>query len=448
MSASTGRDGRRHPDRVSTAATGSFGAPAPAGTATGGTAASGPVTGGVEPLKILVADDEPAMVGVIGAILGSAGHRIIAAYDGREAMQAVRGGAPGPGSARPGDAGGRRRRRLSPDPAAGDTPIIVVSGESDLGVTVELLDAGADDYVRKPFRAAELLARTRTVVRRRRRAPARDGWIVDRSRHEVAWQGRPIPLTVTEFRLVSRLVDRLGEVVDRADLLAFAWPGVDRPDPLWLKPHMARLRSKLIAAGAPSRPDPRRRLPPRRCGARGPSPLARPIRTVTERSRAPHPSGHRTWATCNRRVADASPAQPRTRPPIRLASGWVALAPGLTIVGREDAHWSEGRMMRSRIRHGLAAAGIGTALLTILPGTVAAADGTEVNSGDTAWLLVDRPGDGHAAGAGPVLRRPGAAQERAVDDHAQLLRPGPRQRRLGRSSASAWPSGRTSTASG
>jgi DNA-binding response OmpR family regulator len=118
-------------------------------------------------------------------------------------------------------------------------------------VTVELLDAGADDYVRKPFRAAELLARTRTVVRRHRRAPSRDGWVVDRARHEATWQGRPIKLTVTEFRLVSRLVDRLGEVVDRRDLLAYAWPGVVRPDPLWLKPHMARLRSKLIAVGAP-----------------------------------------------------------------------------------------------------------------------------------------------------------------------------------------------------
>ena len=47
--------------------------------------------------------------------------------------------------------------------------------------------------------------------------------------------------------------------------------------------------------------------------------------------------------------------------------------------------------MRSRIRHGLAAAGIGTALLAILPGTVAAADGTEVNSGDTAWMLASTP---------------------------------------------------------
>jgi DNA-binding response OmpR family regulator len=210
---------------------------------------SGTTGGG--PLKILVADDEPAMVGVIGAILGGAGHRIIAAYDGREAIRRFEEEHPDLvllDLAMPGVDGADVVRRIR---ATGDTPIIVVSGESDLGVTVELLDAGADDYVRKPFRAAELLARARTVVRRRRRAPARDGWLVERSRHEISWQGRPIPLTGTEFRLVARLVDRLGEVVDRRDLLAYAWPGVDRPDPLWLKPHMARLRRKLIVAGAP-----------------------------------------------------------------------------------------------------------------------------------------------------------------------------------------------------
>ena len=204
-----------------------------------------------ESLKVLVADDEPAMVGVIGAILGGAGHRIIAAYDGREAIRRFEDEHPDLvllDLAMPGVDGADVCRRIR---AAGDTPIIVVSGESDLGVTVELLDAGADDYVRKPFRAAELLARTRSVVRRHRRAPARDGWLVDRSRHEVSWRGRPIALTVTEFRLVARLADRLGEVIERRDLLAYAWPGVHDPDPLWLKPHMARLRSKLIAAGAP-----------------------------------------------------------------------------------------------------------------------------------------------------------------------------------------------------
>ena len=231
---------------MSSAAAGPFGPPL-AGDGSGGD----PGASRGEPLKILVADDEPAMVGVIGAILGGAGHRIIAAYDGREAMRRFEDEHPDLvllDLAMPGLDGADVCRRIR---AAGDTPIIVVSGESDLGVTVELLDAGADDYVRKPFRAAELLARTRTVVRRRRRVPTRDGWLVDRGRHEVVWQGQPIRLTVTEFRLVSRLVDRLGEVVDRRDLLAYAWPGVERPDPLWLKPHMARLRSKLIAAGAP-----------------------------------------------------------------------------------------------------------------------------------------------------------------------------------------------------
>ena len=57
---------------------------------------------------------------------------------------------------------------------------------------------------------------------------------------------------MTEFRLLARLADRLGEVVDRRDLLAYAWAGVPDPDPLWLKPHMARLRAKLVAAGAPT----------------------------------------------------------------------------------------------------------------------------------------------------------------------------------------------------
>ena len=211
----------------------------------------GVAVGRGEPLKILVADDEPAMVGVIGAILGSAGHRIIAAYDGREAIRRFEEDRPDLvllDLAMPGMDGADVCRRIR---AAGDTPIIVVSGESDLGVTVELLDAGADDYIRKPFRAAELLARTRTVVRRQRRAPSRDGWLVDRIRHELTWIGRRVELTVTEFRLMSRLVDRLGEVVDRRDLLAYAWPGVESPDPLWLKPHMARLRSKLNAVGAP-----------------------------------------------------------------------------------------------------------------------------------------------------------------------------------------------------
>jgi two-component system, OmpR family, response regulator MtrA len=205
----------------------------------------------VTSLKVLVVDDEPAMVGVIGAILGGAGHRIVAAYSGEEALRRFREEDPDVvllDLAMPGLDGALVCREIR---ATSDTPIIIVSGETDVGVTVELLEAGADDFLRKPFRGDELLARVHAVVRRGRRSPSRHAWAIDRTRVEVLWQGVPFSLTVTEFRLAARLVERIGEVVETAELLAVAWPGVVDPDPLWLKPHMARLRAKLIASGAP-----------------------------------------------------------------------------------------------------------------------------------------------------------------------------------------------------
>ena len=109
-----------------------------------------------EPLKILVVDDEPAMVGALGALLGQAGHRIIAAYDGEEALRRFRDDEPDLvllDLAMPGMDGATVCRRIRD---ISDTPIIVVSGERDNAATVELLDLGADDYVRKPFRACLL----------------------------------------------------------------------------------------------------------------------------------------------------------------------------------------------------------------------------------------------------------------------------------------------------
>jgi DNA-binding response OmpR family regulator len=207
-----------------------------------------------EALRILVVDDEPAMVGALGAVLGQAGHRIVPAYDGAEALERFASEAPDLvllDLAMPGLDGAAVCRTIREQ---SDTPIIVVSGEGDMGVTVELLDAGADDYIRKPFRGEELLARARAVMRRREAAAPgveRAGWSVDRRRHELRWQGDALDLTAIEFRLLQRLVERLGEVVEQADMLAFGWPGVPDPDPLWLKPHLARLREKLRVAGAP-----------------------------------------------------------------------------------------------------------------------------------------------------------------------------------------------------
>jgi DNA-binding response OmpR family regulator len=220
--------------------------------------------GHADALKILVVDDEPAMVGALGALLGQAGHRIVAAYDGEEALRRFRDDAPDLvllDLAMPGLDGATVCQRIR---EVSDTPIVVVSGERDRAATVEMLDLGADDYIRKPFRADELLARVRAVARRAatgrapggggaaaRGAAARDGWELDRRRHEIRWKGAVVPATVTEFRLLRELVERLGEVVPHEDLLKAGWPDVPDPDPLWLKPHLARLREKLVTTGAP-----------------------------------------------------------------------------------------------------------------------------------------------------------------------------------------------------
>jgi DNA-binding response OmpR family regulator len=219
-------------------------------------------------LKILVVDDEPAMVGALGALLGQAGHRIVAAYDGEEALRRFR---EDPVDlvlldlAMPGLDGAAVCQRIR---EVSDVPIVVVSGERDRAATVELLDLGADDYIRKPFRADELLARVRAVARRwsaartrsagaadaattTARAPETQSWELDRRRHEIRWRGTAVPATVTEFRLLRLLVERIGEVVTHDELLAAGWPDVPDPDPLWLKPHLARLREKLISIGAP-----------------------------------------------------------------------------------------------------------------------------------------------------------------------------------------------------
>ena len=207
------------------------------------------------PLRILVVDDEPAMVGAVAALVGSAGHRVSAAYDGPEGLRRHEADQPDLvllDLAMPGMDGVavclELRRR-------GSTPIIVVSGEGQESAKVEALDAGADDYVTKPFGKEELLARIRAVMRRRALdtppATARPMLTVDRARHEARANETPLRLTRVEFALLAALVDARGELVSHTDLLAAGWPDETDPDPLWLKPHLTRLRGKLRAAGAP-----------------------------------------------------------------------------------------------------------------------------------------------------------------------------------------------------
>ena len=204
-------------------------------------------------LRILVIDDEPAMVGAVAALVGSVGHRVSAAYDGAEGLRHYDDEQPDLvilDLAMPGMDGLTVCTELR---QRGATPIIVLSGEGQEAAKVEALDAGADDYVTKPFGKDELLARIRAVTRRRRDEPdeSQQGSVrIDRRRHEAWANDRLLQLTPIEFALLEALVAARGDLVPHAELLAAGWPGEPDPDPLWVKPHLARLRAKLRDTGA------------------------------------------------------------------------------------------------------------------------------------------------------------------------------------------------------
>ena len=219
------------------------------------------------PLRILVVDDDPAMVGAITALVGTEGHQVITAYDGLTAVRRYREERPDIvllDLAMPGPDGFTVAGRIR---AEGDAPIVVVSGESSEEAKVRALGIGADDYLVKPFGRAELLARIAAVMRRAERAvgPASSfaggeasastlsagGLTLDLGRHEASVAGIKLDLTPIEFRLAEALVRANGDLVPHLRLVRAGWPAEADPDLLWLKPHVARLRRKVQAAHGP-----------------------------------------------------------------------------------------------------------------------------------------------------------------------------------------------------
>jgi two-component system KDP operon response regulator KdpE len=213
------------------------------------------------PLRILVVDDDPAMVGAITALVGTEGHQVITAYDGLTAVKRFREEHPDLvllDLAMPGPDGFSVAGQMR---AVGQAPILVVSGESGEAAKVRALGIGADDYLTKPFGKAELLARIAAVMRRVDRSTTGAGapagplvagsLVLEPGRHEARVGAAPLSLTPTEFRLLEALVRARGDIVPHLQLARAGWPAETDPDLLWLKPHLARLRAKVEAAGGP-----------------------------------------------------------------------------------------------------------------------------------------------------------------------------------------------------
>lgn len=131
-------------------------------------------------------------------------------------------------------------------------PVLVISARQAEGQKIRLLDAGADDYLVKPFSIGELLARLRVALRHRgttvRAAITRyerQGRVVDLAAQTVLRQGQRVHLTPTEFKLLARLVRSAGQVVTHRQLLADVWGAEFVEHTHYLRLYMAQLRAKL-----------------------------------------------------------------------------------------------------------------------------------------------------------------------------------------------------------
>jgi two-component system phosphate regulon response regulator PhoB len=178
---------------------------------------------------ILVVEDEEDIRELLKYNLEKEGYQIFGAATGEEALQAVRRRRPDLillDLMLPGIDGLEVCRRIKGDPQARDLPIIMLTAKGEETDIVTGLELGADDYVTKPFSPRVLVARLRAALRRRSQplppqtAPLKtDELVIHPGRHEVLLQGQPIPLTVTEFRLLHLLARKPGWVFTRTQIV-------------------------------------------------------------------------------------------------------------------------------------------------------------------------------------------------------------------------------------
>ncbi len=202
--------------------------------------------------KILIADDEESLVEFIGRALKKHGYRVIAAYDGDNALFLI--GEELPDLVildlmMPLMDGWEVCRRAKSDPATKDIPIIMLTARSSADDAVQGLDLGADDYMRKPFSLDELLARVRVLLRRKKedemsRIVEEGGLRIDREEREVFLRGTLLDISPMEFEILELMAGRMGRTLSREEILKKIW-GIGGEETRTVDVHISRLRKKL-----------------------------------------------------------------------------------------------------------------------------------------------------------------------------------------------------------
>jgi two-component system response regulator RegX3 len=202
--------------------------------------------------KILVVDDEPAIVDAVTYALRASGFEVDSFGDGESALEAARSNGYDVlvlDVRLPGLSGLEICRRLRSE---SDVPILILTAMDAEVDRVLGLEAGADDYVTKPFSVAELVSRVRAILRRRELDRASGGGIrrvgsleLDVNRHEVRIDGRTIRLTPSEFRLLAFLAQEPERVYSRREIMQHLWDSTYVGDQRACDIHVSNLRRKI-----------------------------------------------------------------------------------------------------------------------------------------------------------------------------------------------------------
>lgn len=199
--------------------------------------------------KILVVDDDNALREMVGIVLSAAGFEPEYCPDGGSALETFRSVSPDLvllDVMLPGKDGIEVCREIR---AISGTPIIMLTAKSDTNDVVLGLEAGADDYIVKPFEPSELAARIKARLRPLASLPegkvSIGPLVLDVSGHEVLRDGKPISLTPLEFNLLLTLAQKPKQVFTREMLLEIVWGYHYKADTRLVNVHVQRLRSKI-----------------------------------------------------------------------------------------------------------------------------------------------------------------------------------------------------------
>ncbi len=208
-------------------------------------------------LRVLVVDDEPAIQRFLHTALTAEGYSVFAAASGAEALSAVVAHRPDLivlDLGLPDMDGSEVTRRVR---EWASVPIIILSVRGQEADKIEALDAGADDYLTKPFGAGELLARLRVALRRASPSESAPVFVsgdlvVDLARRVVTLAGREVQLTPTEYDILRALVTYAGKVLTHRQILRQVWGAGYEQEAHMLRVNISNLRRKLEPD--PSRP--------------------------------------------------------------------------------------------------------------------------------------------------------------------------------------------------